>query len=109
MRTRICNKTLLLMEEMKEMNLVVPIQAEEYREGLEDDFVYHVAMFGFFTKQECLDSGFTPDFEKDKIPAIAWGKSPWTFIEKGDFIVTFRNGEREVWSSKDIFENCDDA
>jgi len=90
------------------MDLIIPIKAERYKEGLEDDFVYHIAMFGFFTKQECLDSGFTPDFEKDKIPALRKNHY-WHVIGANDFIVSFRNREKEVWSDNDIFENCDDA
>jgi hypothetical protein len=80
----------------------VVIDAEIYREGLEDYFKYHIPMFGLFTKQECLDAGFTPDFENDKIPFIKTLEGEH-MVSPGDFIVTGVQGERYP-CKPDIFE-----
>lgn len=87
------------------MDFLIPIKAEKYKEGMEDDFVYHIAMFGLFTKQECLDSGFTPDFEKDKLPALRKNQY-WHIIGASDYIVSFRDGEKEIWTSDKFYANC---
>lgn len=71
----------------------VVIDAEVYREGLEDYFKYHIAMFGLFTKEECIKSGFTPDFEKDKIPFIKTLEGE-QMVSQGDYIITDVKGER---------------
>jgi len=79
----------------------VVIEAEVYKEGMEDYFKYHIPMFGTFTKQECIDAGFTPDFEKDKIPFIKTLEGEHAVTE-GDYIITGVNGERYPCKS-DIF------
>lgn len=86
------------------MDYITRVITKEYKEGLEDDFVYHIAMFGLFTKQECIESGFKPDFEKDKIPVISINNE-FVPIAKGDFIVTFPNTKVEVWKREDFLEN----
>lgn len=80
----------------------VVIDAEIYREGLEDYFKYHISMFGLFTKEECIASGFTPDFEKDKIPFIKTLEGEH-MVSDGDYIVTGIKGERYP-CKPDIFE-----
>lgn len=71
----------------------VVIEAEVYKEGLEDYFKYYIPMFGLFTKEECIASGFTPDFDKDKIPFIKTLEGEHT-VSVGDYIVTGIEGER---------------
>lgn len=87
---------------MKFRKRPIEVDAEIYKAGLEDGFVYDIPMFGLFTKKECINSGFTPDFEKDKIPFIETleGKH---LIRKGDYIITGVNGERYP-CKPDIFE-----
>lgn len=71
----------------------VVIEAEVYKEGMEDYFKYHIPMFGLFTKQECIDAGFTPNFEEDKIPFIKTLEGEYA-ISKGDYIITGIKNER---------------
>lgn len=71
----------------------VVIDAEVYRDGLEDYFLYEIPMFGLFTKKECIDAGFTPDFEKDKIPFIKTLEGEHE-VSPGDYIITGIKGER---------------
>jgi hypothetical protein len=78
---------------MKYRKKPIVVEAEVYREGLEDYFIYHVPMFGEFTKEECIQSGFNMDWEKDKIPVIKTLEGV-RVISSGDYIVTGIEGER---------------
>lgn len=80
----------------------IVIEAEVYMEGMEDGFVYDIAMFGLFTKHECICSGFTPNFETDKIPCIETLEGRH-LITEGDFIITGIQGERYP-CKPDIFD-----
>lgn len=71
----------------------IVINAELYREGLEDYFKYYIPMFGLFTKDECLAAGFTPDFENDKIPYLVTLEGEHA-ISNGDYVITGVKGER---------------
>ncbi|TYS60498.1 hypothetical protein FZC76_21750 [Sutcliffiella horikoshii] len=71
----------------------IVVEAEVYVEGMEDYFKYHIPMFGFFTKDECLSAGFTPDFEKDKMPFLKTLEGEH-IISEGDYIITGVKGER---------------
>lgn len=42
----------------------------QFKEGMEDRIVYFIPMFGLFTKEECVEAGFTPNFDNDKIYVI---------------------------------------
>jgi hypothetical protein len=80
----------------------IVVEAEVYREGLEDYFKYHIPMFGTFTKEECIEAGFTPDFEKGKIPFIKTLEGEHV-VSPGDYIITGIKGERYP-CKPDIFE-----
>ena len=71
----------------------IEINAEEYKPGMEDGFIYSIPPFGLFNKDECIKSGFTPDFEKDKIPYIDTMEGKM-LIRDGDYIITGIEGER---------------
>jgi hypothetical protein len=71
----------------------IEVEAEVYRAGLEDGFDYHIALFGMYDKEECIKSGFTPDFEKDKIPFLNTRQGK-VYITKGDVIITQSDGEK---------------
>lgn len=71
------------------------VDAEVYREGLEDYVLYFIPMFGLFTKEECIEAGFTPDFEKDKIPYIE-SRNGREQISPGDYVVTGEDGSKHV-------------
>jgi hypothetical protein len=81
----------------------VVIEAEIYKEGLEDYFKYHIPMFGLFTKEECIAAGFNPDFEKDKIPFVKTLEGEH-MVSKGDYIITGIKGERYP-CKPDIFKD----
>lgn len=80
----------------------VEIQAVQYEEGMEDGILYHVAMFGLFTKEECIDAGFTPDFENGKLRYILTTRGK-EFLSPGDWIVTDVDGDRHAYKP-DVFE-----
>lgn len=61
---------------------------------MEDYFKYHIPMFGLFTKQECIEARFTPDFEEDKIPFINTLEREYAVAAGKHFIVTGIKGER---------------
>lgn len=86
------------------MSTIIIANVEKYVEGLEDTFLYFIPMFGLFDKEECLNAGFTPDFEKDKIPAIEIDNE-WKTFASTDYILTFKNGKRAIWTEKDYLEN----
>lgn len=70
------------------------VDAVPFEMGIEDCFKYHIPMFGVFTKQECIEAGFTPDFEEDKIPFINTLEGEYAVAEGKHFIVTGIEGER---------------
>ena len=80
----------------------IVIEASIYQEGMEDYYKYNIPMFGLFTKEECITSGFTPDFEKDKIPFIKTLEGELA-VQKGDYIITGVKGERYP-CKPDIFD-----
>jgi hypothetical protein len=71
----------------------VIVEAELYREGFEDYFKYYIPMFGLFTKEECINAHFTPDFDNDKIPFIKTLEGEHV-VSEGDYIITGIKGER---------------
>lgn len=79
------------------------VDAEIYKPGMEDYFKYHIPMFGLFTKKECMEAGFTPDFEKDKIPFIKTLEGEYPVVEGKHYIVIDVRGERYP-VEKGIFE-----
>lgn len=78
------------------------VEIDKYEEGLEDYFKYHIPMFGLFTKKECLQSGFTPDFDKDKIPCIVNQNGEELYIAENDYIVTEEYGDRSICKPEKI-------
>lgn len=96
-------ETMLGMKDNVYRLIAKEVEAVPYEEGMEDGILYDIAMFGLFTKEECLCSGFTPDFENDKLPYIltSAGKE---FLNVGDWIIVSGNGERHVCKADD-FEN----
>jgi len=78
---------------MKFRKKPVLVEAEQYKPGMEDGFVYDIPMFGMFAKEECINSGFTPDFDKDKIPYIKTLEGNHQ-ISEGDWIITGVKKER---------------
>lgn len=85
---------------------VIPVEAQRYKTGLEEGFIYHIPMFGVFTKQECYDAGFTPDFEEDKIPYITIDDNKVAICED-DWIVKMMNGKTLLLSGDDFSENVE--
>lgn len=78
---------------MRVRKRAIEVDAVEYVPGLEDGFVYDIPMFGLFTRNECVASGFTPDFEHDAIPYIQTPEGKM-FISDGDLVITGIDGER---------------
>lgn len=78
---------------MKLVKKPVIVNGDPYKPGMEDGFVYDIPMFGLFTKEECIKSGFTPDFENDKIPYIQTLEGK-LLISKCDWILIGVEGER---------------
>ena len=81
----------------------VIVEADLFKLGMEDYFKYYIPMFGLFTKQECFNSGFTPDFEEDKIPFIVILEGEYPVEEGKHYIVTDVKGECYP-VEKEIFE-----
>ena len=83
-----------------------PVHATLYKEGLEDLFVYYIPTFGLFSEEECIEAGFTPNFEKDKIPAFFSSKDEgvkYTTFSKNSYIVIDYHGNRKA-VNKELFE-----
>jgi hypothetical protein len=62
------------------------VDAEIYKEGMEDEFVYDLGGYGIFSKKECEDLGFSLDFKKDKIPSVIVNGLR-IIVNPGDYIV----------------------
>jgi len=67
------------------------VDAVKFEDGMEDGTVFDIALFGLFDLEECIESGFVPNFEKDRIPYIDVPDGK-LLVKEGDWVITSGKG-----------------
>lgn len=80
------------------------IEADIYKEGMEDGFAYDIDGAGLLTETEALEGGYSVE-DREKIPYVN-ADDPFVGkvkINTGDYVTINPNGSKRVWSP-DEFE-----
>lgn len=67
------------------------VDAVKFEDGMEDGAVFDIALFGLLDLEECIEGGFVPNFEKDRIPYIGVPDGK-LLVKEGDWLVTDGKG-----------------
>lgn len=67
------------------------VNAVKFEDGMEDGAVFDIALFGLMDLEECIEGGFVPNFEKDRIPYLDTPDGK-LLVKEGDWLVTNGKG-----------------
>lgn len=67
------------------------VDAMKFEDGMEDGAVFDIALFGLLDLEECIEGGFVPNFEKDRIPYISMPDGK-LLVKEGDWVITTGKG-----------------